>query len=99
MIQISFQLFVILISTDVLREIPRDVAENFRKRDLLGSKGNQVVPQLRGRCFNHGGEPRRSYRDSVLLFLAQFLETGIGAQRVPDWVEPKKGWRNSARKK
>ena len=36
---------------------------------------------------------------SVLLFLAEFLESGIGAQRIPDWVEPKKGgsndnWRN-----
>jgi hypothetical protein len=34
MIQISFQLFVILISTDVLREIRRDIAENLGKRRL-----------------------------------------------------------------
>ena len=34
MIQISFQLFVILISTDVLREIRRDIAENLGKRDF-----------------------------------------------------------------
>jgi len=37
--------------------------------------------------------------ESRLLFLAEFLESGIGAQRIPDWVEPKKGgsndnWRN-----
>jgi hypothetical protein len=36
MIQISFQLFVILISTDVLRGIPRDIAENLATRDLPG---------------------------------------------------------------
>ncbi len=29
-----------------------------------------------------------------LLFLAESLERGIGAQRVPDWIEPKKGRRN-----
>ena len=29
-----------------------------------------------------------------LLFLAEFLESGIGAQRIPDWIEPKKSWRN-----
>jgi hypothetical protein len=34
MIQISFQLFVILVSTDVLREIRRDIAENLAKRDF-----------------------------------------------------------------
>jgi hypothetical protein len=26
--------------------------------------------------------------DSRLLILAEFLESGIAAQRVPDWVEP-----------
>jgi hypothetical protein len=31
-------LFVILISTDVLRQIPGDVAENLAKRDLLESR-------------------------------------------------------------
>ena len=31
---------------------------------------------------------------SRLLFLAEFLESGIGAQRVPDRIEPKKGRRN-----
>ena len=28
---------------------------------------------------------------SRLLFLAEFLESGIGAQRIPDWIEFKKG--------
>ena len=32
--------------------------------------------------------------DLFLLFLAEFLESGIGAQRVPDRIEPKKGRRN-----
>ena len=31
---------------------------------------------------------------SRLLFLAEFLESGIAAQRVPERIEPKKGWRN-----
>jgi hypothetical protein len=34
--------------------------------------------------------------DSRLLFLAEFLESGIAAQRIPDRVEPKKGRRNGA---
>ena len=29
-----------------------------------------------------------------LLFLAEFLESGIAAQRIPDRIEPKKGRRN-----
>jgi hypothetical protein len=29
-----------------------------------------------------------------LLFFAEFLESGIATQRVPDWIEPKKGRRN-----
>ena len=31
---------------------------------------------------------------SRLLFLAEFLENGIRAQRVPERIEPKKSWRN-----
>ena len=31
---------------------------------------------------------------SRLLFLAEFLESGIGAQRVPLRIEPKKGRRD-----
>jgi len=32
--------------------------------------------------------------DSRLLFLAEFLESGIAAQRIPDRIESKKGRRN-----
>ena len=32
--------------------------------------------------------------DSRLLFLAELLESRIGAQRIPDGIEPKKGRRN-----
>jgi hypothetical protein len=31
---------------------------------------------------------RRNRVGSRLLFLAEFLESGIGAQRVPRWIEP-----------
>jgi hypothetical protein len=34
-------------------------------------------------------------RDSRLLFLAEFLESGIGAQSVPDRIKPQKRWRNN----
>jgi NADPH-dependent glutamate synthase beta subunit-like oxidoreductase len=34
---------LILISTDVLREIRRDIAENLRKRDLPVAEENQVA--------------------------------------------------------
>ena len=30
-------------------------------------------------------------QDLRLLFLAEFLESGIRAQRIPDWIEFKKG--------
>ena len=36
----------------------------------------------------------RSVVKLFLLFLAEFLESGIGAQRIPDRIEPKKGRRN-----
>jgi len=42
MIQISFQLFVILISTDVLREIRRGVAENFEKKFIDSQKAVEL---------------------------------------------------------
>src|SRR5215475_11212881 len=35
--------------------------------------------------------------DSRLLFLAEFLESGIGTQRVPERIELKKGRRNGRR--
>ena len=31
---------------------------------------------------------------STAAFLAEFLESRIGAQRVPDWIEPQKGRRD-----
>ena len=38
---------------------------------------------------------KRKHGDAFVdLFLAKFLESGIGAQRVPDRIEPKKGRRN-----
>ena len=40
------------------------------------------------------GSVRLSRSDSVLLFLAEFLESRIAAQGVPDWIEPQKGRRN-----
>ena len=36
---------------------------------------------------------RKSSAGSRLLFLAEFLESGIAAQRVPERIEPKKGRR------
>jgi hypothetical protein len=33
-------------------------------------------------------------RNSRLLFLAEFLESGVGAQSIPHRIEPKKGRRN-----
>jgi hypothetical protein len=33
-------------------------------------------------------------QSSRLLFLAEFLECGIGAQRVPHWIKRKKGGRH-----
>jgi hypothetical protein len=33
-------------------------------------------------------ESQKICADSRLLFLAEFLESGIGAQRVPEWIEP-----------
>jgi len=45
MIQISFQWFVILISTDVLREIRRGVAGNLaEKRFTRVAEGNEATP-------------------------------------------------------
>jgi len=42
MIQISFQLFVILISTDVLRQTRRGVAENFEKKFIDSQKAVEL---------------------------------------------------------
>src|SRR3954471_17035093 len=51
MIQISFQLFVILIFSDVLREIPGDVAENLEKRFTRLEKAMQARPVKRAGVF------------------------------------------------
>jgi hypothetical protein len=51
MIQISFQLFVILIFSDVLREIPGDVAENLKKRFTRLEKAMQARPVNRAGAF------------------------------------------------
>jgi len=49
MIQIFFQLFVILIFSDVLREIRRDIAENLAKRNFPDRRKQQsLVDQLGG---------------------------------------------------
>src|SRR5436305_5259430 len=49
MIQISFHWFVILISSDVLREIRADIAENLAKTDLRGPQKatTPVEPEVR----------------------------------------------------
>ena len=38
--------------------------------------------------------PQRRRVKLFLLFLAEFLESGIAAQRIPERIEPKKGRRN-----
>ena len=46
------------------------------------------------------GLPRRSLAEAgeiILLFLAELLESGIAAQRIPERIEPKKGWRDQSR--
>jgi hypothetical protein len=72
MIQISFQLVVILISTDVLREIRRDIAENLAKRDFPDRRSQRSRAQLRERPSKDGTELQKSCRDSVLLSLQGF---------------------------
>jgi hypothetical protein len=54
MIQISFQLFVILIFSDVLREIRRDVAEILKKRFTRLEKALQSRPvKSRVHSYSH----------------------------------------------
>jgi hypothetical protein len=52
-----------------------------------GGSGNRRTPYLSVLSV-------RSVVKLFLLFLAELLESGIGAQRIPDWIEPKKGRRN-----
>jgi hypothetical protein len=57
---------------------------------LRGAYAIQIVRPLESTVDrNRAGSP--------LLFLAEFLESGIGAQRIPDRIEPKKGRRNGHR--
>jgi hypothetical protein len=51
MIQISFQLFVILISTDVLREIQRDIAENLAKGDFPDGRRQRSRAPIKRKAF------------------------------------------------
>src|SRR6266705_2513602 len=52
-----------------------------------------VRPQSRSFALEN---PRlnRNRAGSRLLFFAEFLESGIDAQRVPNWIQPKKGRRD-----
>jgi hypothetical protein len=67
---------------------PRARRTAFRRRDL----------RQQSRLFaRRNQEVNRNRAGSRLLFLAEFLESGVGAQRVPERIEPKKGRRNSRR--
>jgi len=74
MTQISFQRFVILISTDVLREILRDIAENLGKRGIPRMVEDNKVssPNWENPSDDANSEPRKSCRNSVLLFRKEF---------------------------
>ena len=58
------------------------------------AEDNEVVGQLRESLLMTEANDEKLSRFS-LLFLAELLESGIGAQRVPDRIEPKKGRRES----
>jgi hypothetical protein len=45
-------------------------------------------------AFADWGDTRRRSARLRLFFLAEFLECGIGAQRVPERIEARKGGRN-----
>jgi len=82
----SFQVVVILISTDVLREIWRDIAENLAKRDLPGSqKTMKVLPQLGEATPNDANcEPRKTVEIQSCFFSQSFWKAGSarkGSQR------------------
>src|SRR5262245_19430584 len=70
-----------------------------RRRPSLfhrGKRGLLLVPQRR--MIATGGNVLARIIATVLsrlLFLAEFLECRIGAQRVPNRIEPKKRRRNS----
>ena len=63
------------------------------KKDGNASSRRDVRP--RSRSFARWNQPLTELaQGSRLLFLAEFLESGIGAQRVPDRIESKKSRRN-----
>ncbi len=60
--------------------------ERFRKNEI------SKKPRIRLRqYYARAGSPLHaaSTQDSVLLFLAEFLESGIAAQGIPERIEPK----------
>ena len=72
--------------------------------ELMGSatrlRQGYGVPSIEGKAATGSGERAGEASEFqirgklFLLFLAQFLESRFAAQRVPEWVEPKKGWCN-----
>jgi pSer/pThr/pTyr-binding forkhead associated (FHA) protein len=71
----------------------------YRIKDLESTNGTQINgvsisdAQLKNEAeirfgYNRNGAWKACR--SQLLFLAEFLESGIGTQGVPDWIEPKK---------
>jgi hypothetical protein len=42
-------------------------------------------------CRRHACHYRKTSEGLPLFFLAEFLESGIGAQRIPERIEAKKG--------
>src|SRR5437764_14455466 len=59
-----------------------------------GRRQRSCRPTRRKALNDANSEPRKSCRDSVLLCLAELLESRIGAQGIPDRIEPKKRRRN-----
>ena len=67
--------------TDTLQLDGRGLAASYDS--LLKHICIRVIHAIRGEFYFGAG--------SRLLFLAEFLESGIGTQRIPDWIEFKKG--------
>ena len=67
-----------------------ELQSRFRRRAILFPRS-----QLdRGAGIQGFKIAKESGAYSVLLFLAEFLESGIAAQRIPNRIEPKKCRRN-----
>ena len=73
---------MILVSTDVLREIPRDIAENLAKRRFTRIAANdEAVAQLGETNLMTRIVNREKAAEIQFCFSSQeFLESGIGAQ-------------------